>query len=433
MEVVMRMGIGAMLVILALAVVALVTPSPVTAEGLIGQPRTTPVGTFGGIAYVQHDGLFEGQTSTGAYRVPYRITAPLEPVRGNRTVLIEPPHPIAGMGMLERELGRSFLFSRGFAHAGIGWSTTRYGKDGDNRIVDPTAPGVFIEGGFKDTNGRTDDEIIADFGRALMVDATARRLLGPVERRYVAGFSDSSDPILRLVTSGKAAGAIELAFPMLAVGHDPQAALADGRYAGKVVALNSEGEGASTTFVDRGVAQDQYRFYAVAGTPHIADPLVPFVSNRTTPASYQPEVRAHFLQGHEWVRGGARPVLSTRLKVGSDGTLVRDANGNAISIDVNGQTVPRLPYVELGEAHFISGFIGSYEAVKTIAGLGFANHAAYLRAFDAKLNEYVRAGYILKEDADEMRRRAALCPPRTLTETYRDHYDAFVAIAPCGG
>jgi len=27
--------------------------------------------------------------------------------------------------------------------------------------------------------------------------------------------------------------------------------------------------------------------------------------------------------------------------------------------------------------------------------------------------------------------RAALCAPLTYTETYRDHYDAFVAITPC--
>lgn len=43
------------------------------AEDQLGQPIATPVGTFGGIAYVKYDGIFEGQTSTGTYRVPYRI------------------------------------------------------------------------------------------------------------------------------------------------------------------------------------------------------------------------------------------------------------------------------------------------------------------------------------------------------------------------
>jgi hypothetical protein len=30
-----------------------------------------------------------------------------------------------------------------------------------------------------------------------------------------------------------------------------------------------------------------------------------------------------------------------------------------------------------------------------------------------------------------MRSRAALCTPLTFTQTYRDHYEAFVAIRPC--
>ena len=64
---------------LVAAVVALLAPSPVAAEGVLGDPVATPVGTFGGIAYLQYDGLFEGETSTGAYRVPYRISAPADP------------------------------------------------------------------------------------------------------------------------------------------------------------------------------------------------------------------------------------------------------------------------------------------------------------------------------------------------------------------
>src|SRR5215471_1184126 len=189
---------GAVLTSLALAVVALLAPSPVAAEGGLGPPIATPVGTFGGIAYLQYDGIFEGETSTGAYRVPYRITAPAHPSRGNRTVLVEPSHFAIGLGTLNVYLRRDFLFPRGFAHAGIGWSTTSFGVGANFRILDPTAPGVFINGGFPDNGGRTDDEIIIDFARALAVDDIAREMLGHVHRRYVAGFSDASPPVLRL-------------------------------------------------------------------------------------------------------------------------------------------------------------------------------------------------------------------------------------------
>jgi hypothetical protein len=429
----MRVNIGAVLASVVLVGVAFLTPPPAAAEGRIGAPREMRGATSGGIGYIQYDGLFAGRTSTGAYRVPYRITVPADPARRNRTVLVEPPHGAASVGVLDRYLGQDFLFSRGFAHAGIGWSTTRFPQGGNLRILDPDAPGVFIDGGFKEQNGRTDDEIIADFGRALAVDANAQRMLGRVERRYVSGFSDASDPILRLIAAGPAAGAFELALPFLAVGHDPQTAMAAGRYAGKLIVLNSEAEGRSATFVDRGVLPGSYRFYAVAGSPHIADTLVPFVSSRTTPASYQPALRSHFLQGHEWARGGAQPPPSIQLKTGPDGNLVRDANGNAIAVEASGRPVPRLPFVELGEAHYVGTFIGSYDTVKSIGDLGYTSHAAYLRAFEARLADYGKAGYIIKEDADDMRRRAGLCSPLTFTETYRDHYDAFVDISPCGG
>ena len=428
----MKASIAAVVAVLALVAAAVPAP-PAAAAGRLGEPRATPLGSFGGIAYVQYDGLFEGETATGAYRVPYRLTAPVDPVRGNRAVLVEPPHFVTGLNALDNYLGRDFLLARGFAHAGVGWSTTTFPGGGDRRILDPTAPGVFIDGGVKDGNGRTDDAILADFARALVADPTAWRLLGRVERRHLTGFSDSSEPVLRLVASGQAAGAFDFALPFTAEGHDPQAALAAGRFGGKLIVLNSEAE-ASASFVDRGGAPRQYRFYAVAGTPHVPDPLTtPFFSSRSTPASFQPALRAHFLQGHDWVRGGPAPPPSTHLLTASDGTLARDGNGNAIAVDAAGRPVPRLPFVELGEARFVAGFVGGYDTVKTIRGLGFASHASYLRAFEARLADYARAGYILKEDAEAMSRRAALCPPLTFTETYRDHYDAFVALTRCGG
>jgi hypothetical protein len=398
------------------------------AAGDLAHPSAIPVGTFGGIDYIQYDGVFEGQSSTGAYRVPYRITAPADAKRGNRTILVEPPHNFVGLGVLDLYLGREFLLARGFVHAGVGYSTT------DLRILDPTVPDVFIDGGFDDQGGRTDDEIIVDFARALSVDPEAHSLLGRVDRRYVTGFSDSALPVLRLVMSGQADGVFDLAFPISAERPDPQTALTDGRFDGKLVILNSEAEGVSANFVDAGVAPNQYRFYAVAGTPHIPDFLVsPFPpSSMTTPASYQPELRAHFLQGDDWVRQGKAPPPSTHLLTADDGvTLDRDANGNAITVDALGRRVPRLPFVELGEARFITGFLGSYDQVKTINDLGFTSPSRYVKAFDKKLKDYVKALGILKEDADAMRSRAALCSPLTYTETYRDHYEEFVTIDSC--
>jgi hypothetical protein len=417
-------------------VVLAVWAGPASAAGDLSAAVATPAGTWAGITYTQYDGVFTGATSTGTYRVPYRITAPADLHKGNRTVVVEPPHAAAGLGALDGALGRDLFFTRGFAHAGIGWSTTNFGPGEDLRILDPSVPGVFINGGFTDPDfgGNTDDEIITDFARTLKVDADARSMLGHVKRRYLTGFSDSADPVMRILNGGHAEGVFDLVFPWIAFGDDPQTMLAGGGHM-KVVIVDSEWQvESSANFVDRGVARDRYRSYSVAGSPHIPDIFDGGFASMTTPASYQPELRAHFLQAHLWVTRHQKPADSSQLLM-SGGALVRDANGNAISIDAKGHPLPRLPILELGEARFFGDdFLGTYDQVKTLADLGFrSKHATkdYLHAFDKALDEYAKAYDILPEDQDAMLRRAALCPGLTYSEAYRDHYDAFAAIAPC--
>jgi hypothetical protein len=368
----------------------------------------TPAGSFDGVDYVQYDGVYAGHTSTGAFRVPYRITAPVDPDDGNGAVVIEPPHFATGLGTLAFQLGRKFLLGRRFIHAGVGYSTTSFGPGLDQRILDPTVPGTFIDGGVADGTGRTDDEIVADFARALAVDTDARAMVGQVRDTYLTGYSDAASVPLRLLVSGQADGVFELALPFTVESPvDPQPALGAGRFDGKLLIVNSAADD-SSNLIDSGAHPDQYRFYAVAGTPHVSDPLRPLFSNETTPASWIPALRAHFLQAHRWVRNRVAPPPSSGVEDG-----------------------PRLPFVELGEAVFHTGFLGSYDNVKTITQLGFATHRAYTKAFNTAVDAYARAGSILPDEASEMMRRASLCPPLTYTETYRDHYGRFVALTPC--
>jgi hypothetical protein len=409
-------------------------PASAAAEDQLLGPTATPAGTFGGVPYIRYDGIFQGETSTGAFRVPYRITAPADPALGNRTVIVEPSHRVVGLGVLNLYLRPDLLFTRGFAHAGIGWSTASFGPGADKRILDPSVPDTFIEGGFEEVSGgRTDHEIIVNFARSLAVDQEANSMLGRVARQYVTGLSDSSYPVMDLVTSGLAGSVFDLALPITTEWEDPQPAVESGLFRGKLVIVNSEAD-ASGSLVDRGVVPNQYRFYAVAGTPHIPDLLeIPFFSSRSTPASFQPALRAHFVQADRWVRNGTPPPVSYHLRTTAGNEIERDANGNAITVNTSGQPVPRLPFVELGEARFVTGFTGSYDNVRSVADLGFGSHEAYLEAFKRKLAAYGAAGYIRPEDAAAMRNRARLCPPLTFTETYRDHYDNFVSIQPCSG
>jgi Alpha/beta hydrolase domain len=401
-------AVTAVVVALLVTVAPGVSHAAAASDDVQAPTAATPAGSFDGVDYVQYDGVFAGHTSTGAFRVPYRITAPVDPNDGNGAVVVEPPHFATGLGTLAFQLGRRFLLGRRFIHAGVGYSTTSFGPGLDQRILDPTVPGTYIEGGVADGSGRTDDEIVADFARALAADADAHAMVGAVRGTYLTGYSDAASVPLRLVASGQADGVFELALPFTVESPvDPQAALGAGRFHGKVLIVNSAADD-SGNLVDAGAHPDQYRFYAVAGTPHVSDPLVPLFSNQTTPASWIPALRAHFLQAHRWVRNRVTPPPSSTVDHG-----------------------PRLPFVALGEAEFHPGFLGSYDNVKTITQLGFATHRAYATAFNAAVDAYARAGSVLPEEASEMMRRASLCPPLTYTETYRDHYERFVAITPC--
>jgi hypothetical protein len=414
-------------------------PSTASAAGKLQPPlKRSSLGTFGGVKYVQYDGLFVGETSTGNYSVPYRISALANRRPANRgAVLVEPPHFALGTYLREGWLGRPFLFGRRFLHASVGYSSTTSGSF-VYRILDPAAQGVFIDGGVVDGNGRTDDEILVDFARALRSDPVALALMGPAARRYyLAGFSDSADPVKRIVASGLAEGVFDLAVPITTGSeNDPQASIAASKYSGKVITVNSESEWFDgRALEDRQERPDHYRFFIVPGTPHVPDPLCSgLFSNESTPASWQPALRTHFLQGHAWVTQGDAPPTSTRLAtVGGDAEIARDSKGNALLVEITGASAPRLPFVELGEATFITGFLGTYEPQPppTIEQLGFSSFSEYLAAFEEALDVQVQARYMLKEDANAMLNRANLFPSETFTENYFRRYDEFRAGEYC--
>jgi hypothetical protein len=240
-----------------------------------------------------------------------------------------------------------------------------------------------------------------------------------------------------IVASGLAKDVFDLAVPITTGSeNDPQVSIRDGKYNGKVITVNSEAEWFDgRALEDRQERPDQYRFFIVPGTPHVPDPLCPgLFSNESTPASWQPALRAHFLQGHAWVTQGDAPPTSTRLAtVGGDAEIARDSKGNALLVEITGASAPRLPFVELGEATFIAGFLGTYEPQPppTIEQLGFSSFSEYLAAFEEALDVQVQARYMLKNDANAMLNRANLFPSETFTENYFRRYDEFRAGEYC--
>jgi hypothetical protein len=430
-----RQGLLALLVV---AVAVFVSPAGAFADGKLQRPRTvSDLGTVDDIAYRSYAGFFVGETSTGNYRVPYELAGPMRPALANGTVLVEVPHFFAGAAVRDLALGRRFLFGGRFSYGAVGWSTATRAGEVTRRILDPGARGVFIHGGapLPGEDGRTDDEIVVDFARALGRDRVSGRLLGPARRRYLAGWSDSSETVKRIVDSGRADGLFELALPITTdQPFDPQDALAAGRYHGKVIRLASEFEWfAARAAEDRGGSPGRYRSYFVPGSPHVPDPLCPLFSNRDTPASWTPELRARFAQGDAWVKTGAPPPPSTRLVTTSSGDIDRDANGNALLVDTTGRPVARLPFVELGEATFVTGFVGDYQPQPppSIQQLDYSTHTDYLAAFDDAVADQLSAGSLLPEDAQALRDRARLAAPATYTENYFARYEDFRSGTPC--
>jgi hypothetical protein len=75
-------------------------------DGKLQQPLTaSALGTFDGITYRSYSGFFVGRTSTGNYRVPYKVAGPAPPALGNGTVLVEPPHFAVGTVVRDHWLG----------------------------------------------------------------------------------------------------------------------------------------------------------------------------------------------------------------------------------------------------------------------------------------------------------------------------------------
>ena len=64
--------------------------------GTLTQNAAEPFGTWNGVAFTRHAGWFEGETSAGSFRVPFKIVAPDDPGAGRNVVMVEPAHFIYG-------------------------------------------------------------------------------------------------------------------------------------------------------------------------------------------------------------------------------------------------------------------------------------------------------------------------------------------------
>jgi hypothetical protein len=388
----------------------MVSPRIAAAQGIgiVGDVKSEPYGTFGGIAYIKYSGRFMGLAS-GEYEVPFEIIAPADPVQGNGVTIIEPLR--FGTAGLNAYLTPELLFRRGFSHAGIGWHP------------DDVLP---------DTGYDTGEaiEILYEFGMTLREDEVARGMVGEVHMLYSTGVSLATAPLLALLASAHA-GVLDFSF--LFVPEWSEDTFTPPEDAGNIMVFLTESDfvrsvdvGAHTDLLRDTGASPTYRSYEVAGGPHIPD--VPWVralgwgSEGTTPLDWTPVARALFIAGHRWTTEGIEPPPSVYLAQASgddpvylaeygmelETGIARDENGNALG-------GIRLPDLELGRGQYIAfdppslfglGLFGTWHDLKceplADGSIRFRNHGSYVSQFTHHARRLVKDGYLLPGDADRL-------------------------------
>lgn len=400
--------------------------------------NSSSYGTFRGVDYVRHVGRFVGETSRGAFRVPFEIVAPADPRRSNRTVLFEAPHFIYGTAGRDGTFGPTLLFERRFSHASVGFS-----NEGFN-LLDPFVVDAIIAGESVIANNPPflrDVEILKQFVEALNNDPAAYAALGRVDRRYAYGVSQSAEALYELFYGVGAAGLFDLTVlhvplwrppfarpDVLATLPDDFAPLPD---IGKVLIVSAEGDLliSESRKLRNAISNPNYRVYEVAGAPHLADdnPVAPGL--RTNPLDVAPLVRAAFVGGDLWVRSGVRPPQNNLLDAAPEGDvdpiylmetgIARDENGNAAG-------GVRFPDVAIGRAFFIASAL-DVEVIPGLPGLiGFwsdlacapapgsdstepriGSHRKYVLDVWQKTLRLLALGHLLPADAGALIRNAA--------------------------
>lgn len=175
---------------------------------------------------------------------------------------------------------------------------------------------------------------------------------------------------------------------------------------------------------------DRYRLYELAGVGHMGTRYPPYSENATwqndaigTAGNIPKDAAMNSLPHDElfsaaldhlvrWVADGVTPPRADRIEVGPDGFFAKDEQGNSRGgVRCPQMDVPRLRYLsnpgfnEDGSPAF--GVVGIEEPIPP-ARLHelYRDHADYVERFERRLDEIVAEGWILAEDADEMRKEA---------------------------
>lgn len=173
---------------------------------------------------------------------------------------------------------------------------------------------------------------------------------------------------------------------------------------------------------------DRFRLYELAGVPHMGTRDAPFDDVALWQAQHGGEAdvvigpRMNSLPHFElyraclhhlvaWVVDGTVPPRAERLEVGPDGYFAKDEHGNTrggvrcVQLDVPHSTYRPNPLKADGTPGFLTiGNDEPFDAQKLRAL--YRDSSDYVDRFDHRLDELIAEGWLLAEDADDMRSEA---------------------------
>lgn len=259
-------------------------------------------------------------------------------------------------------------------------------------------------------------QLIANFARILK-ETEAAEMVGSVEQLYSIGFSNSADPLHRLLLDPLGWNLFDLSFVLTTGWPHPIVEFAPlpkvlgptipTASAGPVIVLQTEADLIlwNGDVLRDDLAHPDYRLYEIAGAPHIPG----------EPLDWTPVLRAMFVAGDRWVTESLEPPSSIFIETAPANAVdpvYELETGIARNEDLNAQGGIRLPDLALHSQQYIAVDINDFPYVGLIKELQcepladgstrFLDHAAYVSQFKQKLDRLIGAGFLLPEDADEM-------------------------------
>jgi hypothetical protein len=430
----------------AVAVFATAVASPhAHAAGQIDASTLVSVqhGTFAGVKFTRYEAMFAGVTPNNRpYRVPCQIISPANPQQGASLLVFDwlvPSTIPTAVGQEQADaryvMTDEFLFGLGISYATVRCSAEAIGTS--SPVSDPTRPWSddLLDTSTEFITSAGDEfDIVVDYLKALRNDPVALQLLGQINRRAAFGYSASGHRLrglLRLqmgkglfdfsLVGGTGNGYLHPKGNELATSSAEKPPLTE---AGLEIDFQSETETVLADGQKSRHEEPNYRLYQLAGAAHIRDIDVeefglpdPQTAN---PAEWTPFVRALFVAANKWC-DGILPPPTIWLGAPNDGTIVRDANGNAL-VRYVGQlpvitTAYRLPEVAVGENQYIpldpsyddGTFLGLFRMVAgshvDLSG-NITDPSRYVRDVTLHARKLEAGGYLLKSDADAIILRA---------------------------